>query len=321
MPSLVYINVLSYNTPWDLLSRCLRSLRSTIYPNYKVVLVDNASTDDSVANVRSHFPEVEEILQNDRNSGYSSGNNIGIRHALAHDVRYCVLLNPDTAVVDPYWLAKIVQLAESQHQIGLLGCEEVRDPAQIVTGDESVYGSEYTPRMWDAPKASGAAMLVSAELVKAIGLFDEAYFAYAEEDDLAYRARQAGFAVKTSNIPIFHEHHGSWGRHRLRASYLSMRNMIRFAIKHHGLIGILREIARTLYLACNPAVAKRVATEPPVRRIRYSENVLVNFGIFSVALLWNLVFLPSTLRRRHTEQTLIRAYRRQLRDRELFGAQ
>lgn len=303
----VYIIVLNYNTPRDLLSRCLRSLRSTIYPNCRVALVDNASTDDSVAYVRSHFPEVK-IVENNRNTGYPGGNNLGIRYALTCGSPYCVLLNPDTAIIDPDWLEKLVTLAERDRLVGLLGCQEVDDPTLIVGRQMEEKIVQITPRMWDAPKATGAAMLVKADLVKAIGLFDEAYFCYAEEDDLAYRARLAGFSVRQSNIPIFHEQHGYWGKHRLRASYLSMRNMMRFAIKHYGLMGILREIVRTLYLACSPTVAKRATTETVVRRIRYSENALLNFGIFSVALLWNLIFLPSTLRRRHTEQALIRSY-------------
>lgn len=310
MSPLVFVIVLNYNTPWNLLSRCLTSLSRTIYPNWRIVLVDNASTDDSMTRVQLHFPEIE-ILQNRCNVGYPGGNNRGIHYALANGARYCVLLNPDIAVVDPYWLEELVGLAGSEEQIGLIGCEELKDSANIMWISELLCKHEHVPSMWDAPKASGAAMLLNVDMVNATGLFDETYFAYTEEDDLAHRAKQAGFAVKASNIQVFHEHHGCWGRHRLRASYLSMRNMMRFAIKHYSLIRIFREIMRTLYLACGPTVAKRATTEVVVRRIRYSKNVLINFGIFVVALLWNLTFLPNTLRRHYSEQELIRAYLQQ----------
>src|SRR5262245_19618889 len=125
---LVYIVILNYNGKrW--LEPCLRSLLSTNYGNFKVVLVDNASIDGSVGLVKNLYPQVE-IIINPSNYGFSEGNNIGIRKALSEDASYLVLLNPDTRV-EPNWLASIVDVGESEPTVGILG------PVQLNYQDNS----------------------------------------------------------------------------------------------------------------------------------------------------------------------------------------
>src|SRR5690349_10108270 len=100
-PPPVSVIVLNYNgVRW--IERCLKSLAETRYENFRVILVDNASTDGSAGVALTNFPQVEVIL-NPYNAGFSEGNNIGIKKALADGARYVVLLNPDT-IVEPEWL-------------------------------------------------------------------------------------------------------------------------------------------------------------------------------------------------------------------------
>ena len=105
----VYIIVLNFNgSKW--LKGCFEALRCTGYANLKVLLVDNASTDDSLKIMEDHFPEFE-VFRAESNLGFSEGNNIGIRKALDESADYVVLLNPDTRVT-PGWLDKIIEVGE-----------------------------------------------------------------------------------------------------------------------------------------------------------------------------------------------------------------
>ncbi|MCS6862682.1 MAG: glycosyltransferase, partial [Abditibacteriales bacterium] len=92
----VSVLVLNWNGKADTLE-CLESLRRVDYPNFEIIVVDNASTDDSVAAIRQAYPELV-ILQNSDNLGYAEGNNVGIRYAKARGSDYVFILNNDTVV-------------------------------------------------------------------------------------------------------------------------------------------------------------------------------------------------------------------------------
>ena len=114
MPSVTLI-ILNWNAR-HLLARCLPSLLAQTYDDYRVVLVDNASTDDSLAFVRREFPQVE-IVENERNRGFSAGNNAALRR-LQSDV--AVLVNPDL-VASAGWLRELVAGLTSEESIGIAG--------------------------------------------------------------------------------------------------------------------------------------------------------------------------------------------------------
>jgi len=214
---LVYIVILNYNGKrW--LEPCLRSLLSTDYGNFKVVLVDNASIDGSVKLVKNLFPEVE-IIINPSNYGFSEGNNIGIRKALAEKAGYLVLLNPDTWV-EPSWLAHMVDVAESEPTVGILG------PVQLNYMDSDFNSWTRTALLphldklripeqagdWIAVEwVEGSCFVVKKDVFEAIGLLDPIYFAFYEEIDFCRRAVCRGY--QTALVPRSRIHHyrgGSW---------------------------------------------------------------------------------------------------------------
>ena len=121
------IVILNWNTR-ELLRRCLQTvLASEGMANVRIVVVDNASTDGSVAMLRSEFPRVE-LIANAVNSGYPAGNNIGLRALGYGDAgrvqpdapRYAMLLNPDTEV-PPDALARLVAYMDARKEIGIAG--------------------------------------------------------------------------------------------------------------------------------------------------------------------------------------------------------
>lgn len=306
----VCVLILNYNGR-EHLEYCLPSLLATDYPNCELVLLDNASTDDSVEFTRANFPAVT-IVQNGANLGWAAGNNAGIRYALEHGAEYIVLQNNDTRV-DPRWISGAVRVCLENPRIGIVGFTMLQeyiqgeDPAgekfeQLV---ESWQKLEYEP----TTHVTGAALFVRADVFRDVGLIDEAYFAYGEEDDLEKRAMRAGYQMVRINIPLWHYNGGFWRKQFLKSSVLAMRNNIRCMLKNDMRDSIWQQIQWLLRFVCTPRVEYDVRI-PHFRRLR-PYNYIVNVLILLYAFLWNLVFFPATLRaRREAERRIIQAQQR-----------
>ncbi|MGH2524060.1 MAG: glycosyltransferase family 2 protein, partial [Anaerolineales bacterium] len=202
MPPLASVVITNWNG-CHFLEKCLGSLAAQTYPAVEIILVDNGSTDGSAAWVGEHFPAVR-LIANARNMGFAAANNQGIRVAQGE---YVALLNNDTWV-EPDWLAELVQAIESGPRVGMVASKMVyADQPQVInsTGvclDRSgvVWDrqtglpervSEREPVEIFGPCA-GAALYRHA-LFDDVGVFDENFFAYLEDVDLAWRARWRGW--------------------------------------------------------------------------------------------------------------------------------
>lgn len=307
---LVYVIVLNYNGERHL-RYCLPSLLATRYENYHIVLVDNASTDGSVNYARDSFPEVT-VIQNDENLGFAAGNNVGIRYALDHRADYVVLQNNDTKV-DPRWLTYAVRVAEDDRRVGCVGFRMLQEYVQ----GEDPKGKRFESLMesWDqlevAPTnhITGAALFVRSGVFRDVGLLDEAFTFYSEEDDLEHRARRAGYKLVRINIPLWHYNAGSSRGQSIKFSALAMRHNIRSMLKNETPLEMWRQLTWLIRFVCSPRVEfdERI---PHFRRLRTS-NFVVNGMILAYALLWNIISLPATLRaRREAEQRIVRARER-----------
>ena len=203
----VYLIVLNWNRRDDTL-RCLGSLLAMDYADFHVLLVDNASTDDTVEAVRAAFPQVE-ILVNPENLGFSGGMNRGLEVALARQVPYVLLLNNDI-VVEPDMLARLVRTAQSDERIGVVS------PLIYYPGRRRVwFAGGYRRRFWpgrslpghglrdraryhrrrEVDYATGCAMLVRTEVLRQVGLFEAKHFMYHEDFDLSERICRAGWRI------------------------------------------------------------------------------------------------------------------------------
>lgn len=113
----VTIVVLNWNNGLDTLA-CLGSLVALNDPAYDVLVVDNGSTDDSVARIRTAYPDVT-LIETGANLGYAGGNNVGIRNALVHGADFVCLLNNDVTVA-PDFLAPLLAAMGSQPDVGVV---------------------------------------------------------------------------------------------------------------------------------------------------------------------------------------------------------
>ena len=283
------------------LEGCFTSLEKTAYRNYEVWLVDNASSDGSAEYVAEHFPRVR-ILRNRENLGFARGNNLAMIQALDAGADYVFLLNDDTVVLDERWLAAAVDLAEREPAVGMIGFDLLDTPVLPAGGRPASVTDRPVERI------DGCALFMRGALLRAIGLLDEVYFAYSEEDDLETRAVRAGTQLRSIRLPIYHFGGGTSKRFPYLASYLQMRNGIRYSIKHRSLWRAFLRIGRTFDVACNPFPLFLDRSNQAHLRVRGRRSLLVNVGLFAAAVGWNILFLASTVRIRRAEQRRIADY-------------
>jgi GT2 family glycosyltransferase len=305
---LVCVIVLNYNGR-EHLTYCLPSIGATEYQPLQIIVVDNASSDDSVDLVRQQYPQVT-LLVSSANRGWSGGNNLGIIHARQLGAEYVILANNDIRV-DKRWVEGAVSVAQQDPRIGIVGFRvlEPRGPNDDAGFERAI--AEWPGLVISEPSwVSGMAMFVRMALFDQIGLIDEGFFAYAEDNDLERRARMAGYRVVAINIPVWHRGEGTFGRTPLRAAALQIRNDLRLSIKHDGPYGILYQFLRHFAKGCLP-FAHIDPNNRVARRLRPS-NIIVNFIVLLYAVIWNLWHLPATLRRRREDRYRALSARRQL---------
>ena len=203
------------------LDGCLGAvLAQELHGEVEVLLVDNGSTDGSADHVRQRWPEVR-LLEAGRNLGFTGGNNLGLREARG---RHLVLLNNDTRP-RPGWLAALVAAAESEPKVGAVTSKLVyADRPRVIQNAGSVLlndgggadrgGGEEDRGQYDAREEvfgfCGAAVLLTRPMLRDVGVFDDALFAYYEDTDLSWRLRLRGWRVLYEPAAIVeHIHSGT----------------------------------------------------------------------------------------------------------------
>jgi len=221
---------------------CLDGLKSQTFQDFRVVLVDNGSTDDSVAFVTATYPEVE-IFHATQRRGFAPTVNQGIREAHSE---YIVLLNVDT-VPYPEWLAELVSaMDQSAPDIGCVASQMLRlqDPSRIDNAGDifSWYGSNHKrgagelAAHYKEPQevfsvCAGAALYRRSFLEEA-GELDERFESYLEDIDLGLRGRLLGYRyLYVPTARILHQSHGS-GLARSRYVTLMTRNRLAVLVKN-----------------------------------------------------------------------------------------
>ncbi|MDX1991563.1 MAG: glycosyltransferase family 2 protein [bacterium] len=250
------IIIVSWNVR-DLLAACLRSIEATAgHLKLETIVVDSASSDDSVAMMQRDFPHVTVLAQHE-NVGYTRGNNIGLQAAKG---RYLLLLNPDTEIMGDA-LTQMVAYLDAHPEVGVVGPHTLntdgsyqstrrRFPTVLLAFFESTWLQPYAPKTLldrfyvnDAPQdatlevdwVQGSALLARREIYDQIGGLDEGYVMFSEELDWCKRAKQHGWRVVylgSANIT----HHGgkSTDQASARKHIYFQESKLRYFRKYHG---------------------------------------------------------------------------------------
>lgn len=240
---LVYIVILNWNG-WRLTLECLQSLDALDYPNRRVLVIDNGSTDDSVALLRAARPDLE-LIETGRNLGFTGGCNAGIGIALEHGAQYVLLLNNDAKAAPGMLKCMVDAAAEADAAIcgarvlAETGGEILSDgriwPAHLF-GVESIFSRAVTARWSDSDGVDGCAMLLRRDFMQErLGesgfIFDPGFFMYCEETDLCRYGISKGCRCIVSHEAVAYHGHAksSGGQGNPRTYYYLTRNRIYLA--------------------------------------------------------------------------------------------
>ena len=211
----VCIMILNWNGLQDTIE-CLESISKIDYTNYEVILVDNASSGNDTQVLKEKFGNDIRLIENEKNYGFAEGNNIGMKYALENNLNpdYFLLLNNDT-IVNTDFLTKLVNVAESDAEIGIVGPEiyfyDSKDEEQIIWSAggkvqwwrEPFYyhlGQNYkdSPKFQDLKEVgfvSGASMLLKRNVAEEISFLNSEYFFGYEEIECCLKAQKAGYKI------------------------------------------------------------------------------------------------------------------------------
>jgi GT2 family glycosyltransferase len=224
------------------LQQFLPSVIASTYPNYKVIVADNASTDDSVTFLKAHYPAIE-IITLPQNFGFAKGYNEALKKVTAD---YYMLLNSDVEVTAD-WLQPMVALLERnqahaacQPKILAYNEKNLFEYAGGAGGWLDTFGYPFARgRVFDVCEtdrrqynntqevfwASGAAMLIKPAVFHGVLGFDEAFFAHQEEIDFCWRLQLQGYKIFCCpEAVVYHVGGGTLPRGNSRKTFLNFRN-------------------------------------------------------------------------------------------------
>lgn len=256
---------------------CISSLKTQSHTNIEIIVVDNASRDDSIEYLQTHFSEVKIIKHND-NLGFGAANNTGIKAAQG---KYLMMLNNDTRL-EPNCIEELIKTIEKDEKYGacaskiLLEYENnLLDVAGIAVcldglaiGRGRLESSDKFNNEEEVFFASDCACLYKKEMLDDIGLtneiYDEDFFAYADETDMGWRAQLAGWkCIYTPKAIVYHYHSASSGTYSPFKAFLCERNRIWVAVKSLPVSflvqGVFYTLLRYLYQACGALTGKGAA--------------------------------------------------------------
>ena len=226
------------------IGQCIESLLTQTF-HCKIVMVDNGSVDASVALVEARYPDVH-VIKLSTNTGFTGGVNAGISFAMTEGAYAVALFNND-AVADKNWLRKLVRVAESKPEVGIVACKLLQSDGKRFdsTGEcYSIWGMPF-PRGRNLSLngqfeiedyifgASGGASLYRTKMLESIGLFDDKFFLYFEDVDISFRAQLAGWKITyCPSSEVFHRMSATSSKHSKLSRFHSSKNFFMLFTKN-----------------------------------------------------------------------------------------
>ena len=284
---------------------CIDSLYCIDFPrqDYEIIIVDNASSDNSCEFIRSTYPDVI-LIQAEQNLGFAGGCNLGIKNASGE---YIVLLNNDTAV-DVNWLKELVAVVDRDKEVAIVGSKllfkdnpgEIQNAASYMTnrGDGGDLGSHQPDEgqydtIREAMAACGASMLIRRTLIEDIGALDEDFFAYYEDMDLCYRTRLYGKKIVfTSKSVVYHIHSATSGEWSPTFTFLVLRNKLLIHLKNSNVAFFLKVLFLYGHQVIYQGLVKGIN-----RKIHL--KVLLSFATKLPKILWKRLYIRLVIQRKN----------------------
>ncbi|MFC1623898.1 glycosyltransferase family 2 protein [Candidatus Omnitrophota bacterium] len=241
---LVSILVPTYNGR-EVIGDCLNSVLKINYSDFRVVVIDDCSRDDTISFIKENYPTVE-VFKTRKKLGFAGTVNLGIRKTMGDII---VLLNMDT-VVDKLWLKSLIDALISDKTVGLVGSKIFSADGKTLQhaggllrengisahiGKGELDRGQYNDSK-DVDYLCGASLAFRRDILNKIGFFDEGYKPlYYEDVDFAYRARSKGFKIRyVPGTVLFHKENVSTNGLSDRFYFFYHRSRLRFIFKHYS---------------------------------------------------------------------------------------
>lgn len=310
----ISIIIVNYNGQ-KYLHDCLSSIENNPGGLYEVILVDNASSDNSVNFVKENFPKIK-IIQNNENLGFASGSNIGIRQVKGE---FVLLLNNDT-IVEKNFLGNFIRAFDEipnlgcvQPKIVLMKDNNTLDSCGSYLTDTSFlyhygYNKDQSLDKYNHPfpifSVKGVAILTKKEIIEKIGLFDDDFWCYFEETDFCNRLWLAGYECwYYPKVKIFHAAGGTTLTY-FQNNYIqfhNFKNKLASFIMNFEAITLLKFLPIYLVINFFLGIFFLIKLKP-----KY-------FAFLIKALWWNMTHFKRTMLKRHHVQPL-----RKISDKDIF---
>lgn len=264
------IIIVSWNV-CDLLAACLDSIIQTTWDRLEleIIVVDSASSDNTLPMLRRHFPQVK-LLPQSENLGYTRCNNLGLKAASG---RHLMLLNPDTKIIGDA-LVTMVNFMDANPQVGIVGPHTLnpdgstqstrrRFPTPLILFFESTWLQPYAPKslldsyyiangandgdIIEIDWTQGSALMARRAVYEQIGGLDEGYIMYSEEVDWCKRAKNAGWhVIYLGTAQIVHYGGKSSEQVVARSHIYFQKSKLRYTRKYYG--WLMSELLRDFLL-------------------------------------------------------------------------
>lgn len=239
---LVFIVILNFNDVHDTIE-CVNSCLKNSYNNFKILVVDNCSEDNSFSILRNTYSHHDKVIicQTNRNLGFTGGNNFGIEIAVKGGADYVFILNNDT-VVDKNFLVPIIDVMEKDKKIGaasgmikdhknnLIQYAGVKTNLylgrSINFGDKEKDTGQYN-YLSEVDALGGPAFCVRVSAILRTGVFKDHWFMFGDEEFLSYKLKSNGF--KICYVPfsyVYHKGSATTKQYSLAVSFFGLRNRI-----------------------------------------------------------------------------------------------
>ena len=239
------------------LDGCLASITAQSYKEFETIIVDNASTDGSVEHVINKYPWVR-LIENRENRGFAGGTNDGIRVSTGE---YVLTLNNDT-IAEPHFIGELKRVMEGDPTLGMCASKMLFPDRKINSTGICISrsGAAWDRGMFEDDRGQydkgeeifgpcAGAALYRKKMLDEIGLFDEDFFLFMEDVDLAFRARLAGWnCLYVPSARVIHFHGGTAKFRSDLSIYYGNRNILWYVVKNFPI--------RTLFL-CLPWIIGR----------------------------------------------------------------
>jgi GT2 family glycosyltransferase len=305
MRPLISIVIVNYNGK-KFLDDCLSSLNRQKFRNFEIILVDNGSSDDSVSFTRENYPGVI-MVENKTNLGFAGGTNTGIRLA---NGEFILTLNNDT-ITDTQMLEEIVRPMQLNSNVGVCGTKMILPDGRI---NSTAICISHSGAAWDRGMdeldmgqydnqeevfgACAGAALYRRSMFEEIGLFDEDFFLYSEDVDLAFRAQLAGWkCLYVPSARVVHVHGGTAGPGSEMAVYFLNRNLLWYILKNFPI--------RALFLSM-PWILARNCCDVPYYFLQKRGRAIVKAKIDAIRGIRNILRKRKMIKKNVPDEEIIK---------------